>query len=323
MFILLARYLFLYWTNSLALRAFRATIDEMGTAPIPVIITVGWWLIYLLYGAVRALGEGGLSAMKTFILKQMRWSLGAAFVVWSPIFLYKLSHPKYTVEEVGEYGRTLLVSTKSASDSTPVVWRSGFWGTTKGYMVTCLPTLPEPKIEVGMLLPPLLSGRLITVPMGLLVSEGNVLDFDEETCIAVVRVPANPFDRTMHMIAASEDVNTLYIESTTEKYSAAHFSADASKLGDRVLLAAIVQENSVDPAYAAVEGRITRLASDISKENRSLRLHTDIRSRNTFLGAPLLNDSNQVVGVVVAEDEGYAVAAPSKYVTEILRRALK
>ena len=68
---------------------------------------------------------------------------------------------------------------------------------------------------------------------------------------------------------------------------------------------------------------MTRLNVDVSAlGGRDQRIYTSLPFKNPYLGAPILNASEDVVGLVCgADSDGNSIGVPAQYVMDMVNRA--
>jgi S1-C subfamily serine protease len=264
-------------------------------------------------------------AMKKEWKDNLRDGVYAVLVWFVGMTLYNVSiamheNRVFSAQDIEDYGYGLAVSIANDSNK-PTTIGTGFWVNEKGYMVTCTHKLKNgvpgtSELGVGSLLAPLLTGKLLTVAAGFRYARGTLVSYDDETGLALFFVKESPFQMTMHMFADAQDIKTHKVERTIEKCYVADVSREGIQVGDKIFLVGVEDENG-SPALNTAEGQIERLGADTSSKARFLRIHTSIPFKPTYWGSPVLNASEQVVGIV-GDSTDQAVVIPAQYILELL-----
>jgi Trypsin-like peptidase domain len=227
--------------------------------------------------------------------------------------------------ELAKFGAGTVVQIVSVTDggySNPIA--TGFWLDNKGYIATCLHSLPAGySAQAFVPMPPLL-GRNLTVASAGTTTDIEPVISDKETDIAILHVIQSPFERSMHGIAASQQLdergrNIGKPESTQEQYWVPAIASNLAQNGDEVIRVAFIQKDGM-PIVNYDFGHITRMGVDSSSSTRkSYRIHLSVPFKDSDCGAPIINNAKTVVGMVRGSDGVSSVAIPSSYILDVLK----
>jgi hypothetical protein len=309
-------------------RAVKATIALRGTT----IVGIAWSILYptlsRLYDAIIAFRQKGRLGMKDQIKKHRLVSslavVGAGWiilVIWNFIFMRP---PSFSGAEIAEFSQGVVVNLGSTYFSEDTIG-TGFWIDTKGYILTCFPK-PVANPGVAELIPDL-KGSLFIIAGAAIHARGEMVLFDTETGIEVVRVYENPFVRKLHAVWSTENTKTHRKEATTEKFWVPCLSSNLVNVGEPIFLAGIEPGVKGEPELSTVEGRVTRIGIDMNVNERFLRIYTNLPFKTSYRGAPVLDASKFVIGIVMDSaggggvEAGNAVLIPAKYAVDALTEA--
>jgi hypothetical protein len=191
---------------------------------------------------------------------------------------------------------------------------NGFWVDPKGYAVTCSRKRDSPLI-VGTMMPRIWDGKSTSYLAGVKYTWGESAYYDADTGVEVVRVYDNPFIRTIHTFVQHTPWNGI-----TEKYWTACLSVGRPYVGEPIFLAAAEpnrDESDKDkdsgesvPEIELVEGKVTSLGDGTAPRHwSSLRIYTSLPSKPWCRGAPVLDTSRRVIGLV-SDSERWIKATP-------------
>ncbi|GEM_PF-2747944 len=284
------------------------------------------------------LGLIGLILTATFLLIKNGWSnmiehwkrTGASALVlwWFLVFLYLftfISPETFSVEEIKKFSQGIVVNIASNNFDSSLIG-TGFWIDKKGHIITCSDpqkadlVLNNSNFRVGVMVPPLLTGKMLTVVLGVNYTSGEIVYYDSETGIFIIYVNNNPFMRKLHMFAEAENVETHQKESTTEKYWVPALSKDLVSVGSQIFLAA-VERDKEGPAINFLVGRVVKRGADTSRNKYYLRIYTDIPFKASYRGSPVLDATKSIVGVACSESETISVLIPSQSLVDIIAEA--
>jgi hypothetical protein len=174
-----------------------------------------------------------------------------------------------------------------------------------------------------MMMPPAVTGSLFTLAAGFTDVLGTSVYYDPETTVDVVRVYNNPFIRRKHMGALAEDTKTGRKETITEQYAVPCLFAAVPSVGESVFLAGA--EESAEGGYPTrtlIEGNVTKISADTRIRDRFLRIYTNLPFKESYRGAPVLNRSRHVIGMVLdTPGSDNAVLIPASYLQYVMNKA--
>lgn len=252
-----------------------------------------------------------------------------------PAFAYVKTPPlnrRFTTAELARFGTGIAVAIARESQPSPTsapiqrTVATGFW-VSPGNIATCLrPIVAAQGVpRVGVPLPPLL-GKHLLVAGGAMYTSGEMLGQDEAINLSIVHVLNNPFQRRMHMFALWKGPKTGEAESDQERYWVPGIVNTLPKAGDRIVRIGFTSDSL--PNVTSEFGYVTRIGIDETARSESFRIFTSLPFDKIDCGAPIINDDEQVVGLVVGVDphstfaEPREVAIPASYIVK-LRKQLK
>jgi hypothetical protein len=235
----------------------------------------------------------------------------AAFVIC--IYNARKREPTYSSEQIAQYGKGVVIAISDAapfSAGATTVKSSGFWVSTNGLALTCFEAgNSNDQAQVLIPMPQMIEGPM-KMPSGYTQCAAQVLLRDLQTGVLLIYVENNPFQRTLHATAMVVYKSGKKFISR-ESYWATQITEVPTKIGDRIFLIC-PESKGQELTMRMVEGRVERDGLDVSAIDRGKRLHTSIPFRPEYRGAPILNSSEKVIGVVVNSDED-TVFAPAEY----------
>lgn len=259
----------------------------------------------------------GRTGVKEVIARDVLTEVLAGWMVfWFLVFLVRYTWPppqKFVVADVAAYSQGIVVSICSKDEKhTPI--GSGFWAD-KRHMFTWLEERPaDGLLNVGIIVPPIIPGEKMSVMSGGVY--GAALIEHHETGVCIAYVPHNPFQRKLHAVAVLENTKTKkVVDKTTEKYWVPKLSKGIAHEGDRLVLCA-AESDEDSPALVVHEGHVTRLG--MKGDVHPVRIHTTLPFKTTYVGAPALDFTKLVVGIVVEQSDGHCVLMPARYLAESL-----
>jgi len=248
------------------------------------------------------------------------------FVVWLMYNVRVVLHekPVFSYAQISEYSNSIVLAI--SNDSTRMkagAIGSGFWVSESGYVVSCTHRFNESTAKPGnsliveTLLPPSeVPGKGFTGG-GIASAGGDFVAWDSKgTGILLLWVEKNPFHRDSRAFTAIEDTRSHQTAVAVERAAVPNISNEDPKIGDRIFVLGVENNNGM-PSVRIMEGAVEEIGMDINSTARPVRLYTSVPFKDTFWGAPVLNESRQVVGVV-GDSESKAVIVPSRYILEIL-----
>lgn len=120
------------------------------------------------------------------------------------------------------------------------------------------------------------------------------------------------------MFAEAQDAKTgKVIERVTEQYVAPSLQIIPPKVGQEIVLCAVETLPGEGPSRITRYGRVTRLGLNLKYPSNGLRIYTDIDHTPSFVGAPVLDLSRQVIGIVSLESVNACVLIPSRYLKNL------
>jgi hypothetical protein len=238
-------------------------------------------------------------------------AIWVALVMWNFIFMEPRAS---TTNEIADFYQGLVITLSSDQD----VSRTGFWIDDKGYVLTYSRKI-EDHVSVGTMRAPLLHGSLIS-SSGITSTYGKPVYYNSKTGIEIVQVDNNPFIRKERNIALSIEANGE-VNMAQEKCWVACLSPDLVRGGEAVFLGAVEYDASGDPAISTKSGMVTRRDNG-PVNSPGLRIYTTFPFKRSYLGAPVLDISERLVGIVVGDDgTGNAVLIPTQYVIAAVKEA--
>ena len=295
-------------------RSLWCTIEANGFTFLGLFTALAIPTIYLIRIYVRE-GWPGMRAW----FQSGRIAFTVLTICWLLSFLYYLIFlplETFTSQQIADFGQGLVVKIAPAGGAPMPC--SGFWANKNGDVVTWSKESGKSPVKVFGLIPPLLGGNMITVASGLIAMNGVPVSYDAATGISILRVQENPFSRKLHAFAQARNSRTQEVETTTEKYFIAPISKEKAEAGNKIFLIATELDSDGFDAIATIEGSITRVSVDTSKNDKYLRIHTSIPFKTSYLGAPLLSDTKLIVGMVAGEQGSNCIAVPAQYLAGVL-----
>ncbi len=312
-------------------RAFLFSFNARGTTFLGVVLaTIGTFANWIIPAIMRVGAMKGRSGMKR-MRRLAKWSNFAApgfllaiwlfLVTWNFIFM---PAPTFSVQQIAQSSLGIVVSIAPNPDIRKV--GTAFWVDSKGYIVTSSRQI-EDKEVVGVLAKPIIDGRMFGIAAGIRKVYGEVVYRDPSTTVEVVRVYDNPFISKGHGVAIGIDDNN-HVEQTTEQYwvpCLADSLADSSvAVGDEIFLSVVEPTSDDIPQVVFTQGRVTSIGYDAQASKRFERIHTSLPFKPWYRGAPVLDASKRIIGIVLdtnGSDSSNAVLLPVKYLHTILNEA--
>ncbi len=305
-------------------RAVWLSFDVNGVTGIGFIGWIFTTIVFLILKVYR----NGLASMKEHWNEDIKNVLASAGIWWLLVFIYQLIvmlPEKFSGEQIHDFSQGVVVSIASNNNDNSLIG-TGFWIDKKGYIMTCSDpqradvVLNNSMFKIGVIFPPLLTGKMLTVAGGVGYTFGEIVYYDYETGIYIIRVYNNPFMRTQHMFAEAENKETHQKEGTTEKYWVPSLSNDIVNENSQLFLAALEPGEQGLPAINFIEGRIVRLGANLSSK-KHLRIYTDMPFKTSYRGAPVLDTTKSIVGIVCSASETSSVLVPSQYILDAITKA--
>ena len=119
------------------------------------------------------------------------------------------------------------------------------------------------------------------------------------------------------MVAKTVFPKTGKVIGVEEQYRVPEISKEMAKVGEDVYLVC-VESHGVEFTTRTVSGRVERIGTDrvLGQGGRILRIYTSIPYLPIYRGAPVLDASEQLVGIAEESDSG-TIIIPSTYILEI------
>jgi hypothetical protein len=308
-----------------AWRALWLSISANGTTVLGLVATLLTSSALLIRVGLRR----GWSGIKGHWSRHLQTGFNVLVVWWLIVFLYQtifMPPEDFSAEEIERFAQGIVVVIAS-TDTASVPVGTGFWADDKGYAFT----YGDPKesdtnrsiVRIGMVMtPPLLTGKLLTVITGVMYASGQLVYHDPDTGIKIVRVYNNPFSRKFHGFAEAEDTKSHEMERTIERYWVPQLSAQANvNVGDHLFLTGIEPGDKENLAMSTIEGQVIRLGADTSSQKRFLRIYTSLPFKPSYCGAPVLNTTKSIVGMIACMPGSTSVVIPSQYLSAALLEA--
>ena len=186
------------------------------------------------------------------------------------------------------------------------------------YIVTCIDSQHSAApqrgniIGIGLLhTPP--SGKMFLLEGSVLYMKGIVIGYDSDSAIEIVQA-ANGLSQ---QIAYNK-------YGTVGPSTAPRITRKGSHAGDQIFVAVVETDSENMPEPASISGQVKRVGYDISSTRKPARIYTDIPFRASYLGAPVLNASEALVGIICgSEQDNLAVALPAQYVSDVINTVPK
>ncbi len=193
---------------------------------------------------------------------------------------------------------------------------TGFWIGQNGYAATCLAAVQvatENRFKVGLPIRSTITSDLKgpEVSGGLVSLDAQVTKMSLNDKIAIIQIPG--FKQAMGFkIVLGKNTPTL------QEHFTFPLSPNLPDIGDRVFLYGVEQGKT--PRFDAFEGHIIGLGA-----GPGLSAYTNLPFRETYCGAPIINESKSVIGMIVGKtstgDTEIALARP--VLQEMARLGLK
>jgi len=258
-----------------------------------------------------------------------QWNQSGKFHFYGTIVIYALlffvsiivaSHQKaiFSQKDISDYGASIIVGVGTGENEYPTnsqalsLLGTGFWVNTNGAFLTCVqPRLLRLKAgsfvltnwDVFIIFPPELKRGIASV---IIISEANPMIWDKVryTMLAFVAPNFNPFTRK------------TYEGRSVVKYNIPVISKTEPNVGDLIYIP-VAERVKEGVAPSMVEGHIERIGVDVSIPTLEARFYTSILFKPSYLGAPVLNESEEVIGVVGNYQPNIAVI-PTTHIIELL-----
>lgn len=229
----------------------------------------------------------------------------------------------------------------SLIDATPS--GSGFWVGSRGYFVTWTqPSFPVEKLTVCVLLPTDYNGEQISTFGNAFLTGGTNIIFHQQTGIEILYVPLNPFSGRAPFYTYGDNskdkhgnVNSVPLISgmtlnggswcspmlQREKYSALPISDKPVSVGQSVFLIAAEPGTARECLSLSFrQGTVTSIhPNGLEVFDNDLRINTTLPFSLSYRGAPVLDSTKSIVGVVSGESETTCVLIPSQYLLRELK----
>ena len=272
-----------------------------------------WWLAII--DDWKEITRDGVCAFAAILIILFIWNI------------YRVEHekPVLTSRQMAEYvnGTILAISNDQSfvgSGKYPPAVGVGFWVSTNGYALTCMRQFHVPtQTNVNVLVPlfPIPNGTLVHVATAFYNTPSFKWGYDPETGMLLLWVPNNPFQ--IHPAAGIMNSKIGTIDGVVEKHKVPAICKTLTPVGETIYLVCIDTEEELERNIRVIEGRVEGLGTDASCYYRFIRIHTSIPFKPIYLGAPLVNVSGEVVGIVADSKSSQTVVIPSIYFSELLQ----
>ena len=195
---------------------------------------------------------------------------------------------------------------------------TGFWLDDRGHMATVLDVqhnpFPDGYVAVGNITD-IKPNPVMTLKRFTLFRSAEPIVYNGDTGISILVAAGNTTPKSMV-------INTSNKGSTTEVgrqyFGPSELSTSPSLQGDTVFIAAADQEVEGPSVFTDV-GHVTRVGSgpEIPMHYTDV-IYTDISFKKSYRGAPLLDDTGRVTGIVSDFDHRQVIAIPSKYLHDLV-----
>jgi hypothetical protein len=321
--------------SSRLLRAAQLSITARGTTFLGIVFALVYPAYIALAEGKRAYRQEGTPGLRKLFGERYAKTLEISAGIWAALVIYNfifIGSPIFSTPQVADFSKGIMVDLEAVTfASKQEIVGNGFWVDPKGYVVTCARKRDSP-LRVGTMLPSVWDvsdTESIYSLSGVKYTWGQSAFYDSDTGVEIIRVFENPFIRTSHT-----GVRQGLGSEITEAYWTACISDTRPEVGEPIFLAASEpgtqgsdpNDGKSPPEIMLTEGRITRLGNEMSGPGHwsSLRIYTTLPLKRWYRGAPVLDASRKVIGVVADSpegDTGDAVLVPAKYIIDALRAA--
>jgi hypothetical protein len=303
--------------------AITTAISATGTT----YVGVGLWAVFFVGDLLVKLGREGWRGLTLDWRTRLKWNALLAGVFWLVLCVFKYVYPDPIIlkpSEIAGHAQGLVVALMSFEtfkfgqlDYRKVV-KSGVRVDPRRYLVSCFKVDENadlPNVMVGSLETPFRNiEHAGTLAYSTYYASGQTVAYDDFNGLALVYSRAEPMGL---------DFNGRSILNGPSKISPLLFSGKMPSTGQRVFIFAAEQDQQ-HPAVATAEGVVTRWSREHDRRGRfHYRIHTSVPYKDTYDGAPVLNEQRQLVGVVHGgsdDSNPSCVLVPAESVMELMRK---
>jgi hypothetical protein len=232
------------------------------------------------------------------------------------LFAYRTAiAPVLTPEELDEFAASIVVGVRKERKSPlpsedPIA--TGFWVGRKGYVVTCLISVPTNQRSMEVMIPFTRLLREHETMSGIFVTVDAKVKFrDDESNLGILHTNQNFFDEA-HLVMMGRDM-----ELSSPKLAAKH-----AKSGEQIVRVGFLISPPNPTSFDFAPGYIGGGDFQFDGSGSRYPLSLSVPYRPTDCGSPVLNDRGVLVGVVTkaGSAQGLSDAAPSTFIQNWLKK---
>ena len=282
--------------------------------------------------------------------KSGKYQFFSIIIVYSVVFCFSIiyeSHqkPTFSAQQIADYGYGIVVAItdpNSNQNEGPVfhtngidfsvnfeldpskthttrVFRTGFWVTTNGCVCTCGIENPKEGLVVGIASPlkPKESGPLVRIYSSSVVYNGVLTGYVRSDNTCFFYAPSNPFERKDHISTeVSSGMTIEHIE--LENYKVPIFGTTTNlSIGDALYFMGCDSEGDGAITVRLIKTAIESMSHELIGGEWRSRIKTSAQYEASYVGAPVFNDSKELVGIVGDDTNGITII-PSESILSAL-----
>jgi hypothetical protein len=296
-------------------RAGNLSLNALGTTSLGFTLMVA--------SVFLSLWKGWAALAKRNFWEGILWLLSPALALWLVCFVYYfvwLPPEIFSPHEIADFSQHIVVA---IGNDQGITIGTGVWVDSTGVVATCV-SHKYSSVKIGTLTPgpscaSLSPNSFVCVAGGVLRTPGLRGYYDRETGIAVIVFIHYSVSGSVKLNPTTPNVNLV-----KEISIVPNLSKSSIAVGDPIFLAGVEDDSQLGnvPVINSQQASVTRLNVDISVRGRDQRIYTSLPFKNSYLGAPILNASEDVVGLVCgADSDGNSIGVPAQYVMDVVNRA--
>jgi hypothetical protein len=320
-----------WWLPKFSHQLWRAATYSHGTTLFGIGLALLPSLVVLIYQGIRSYCQERWRGLEELLKKEYGHALALSLLTWLVVVVwtfFTMPLETFTPEQIADWSYGIVVPLAQNQDGgAPVA--SGFWADRGGHVLVCTRKLRNAPVGVvgmgvGMLAPPLFDTAM-NVSNFTMWLHGRLDWYDDETGVAIFTVPPNPFQtKPWYLSVWSRPRGTgegyHLVQQARLNYDVPAVSDSQLKPGDHIFVLA-VENDKGQPILKYDDGTVERIGIEPQAGDRDLRAYTSIPFENTYVGAPVVNANEQVVGVV-GDSTDKVIVVPSQYILENMQKLI-
>lgn len=225
----------------------------------------------------------------------------------------------FTLDEMSEFAGGAAMAVKSEGEA---ITGTAFYVHTSAYAITCSSAVyrsasPRRDVNVGFS-GPIYASQSFEVSGSEAIFPASIEQSDMNE---IVLMKINLDFGQMKFAGPSLRPSPRVIKNSTSEMVVGKtwilpLASEVPKIGTNVTMYGV--EKSFPPSYSTLEGRITRLGSS----RGGIAAFSNLQYRSTYCGAPVLDQRQNVLGIVVGKSEdGETQIALARYIENVMRKA--